>query len=199
MSVAHHHRKVKTTQTTISLFFVSLLIMLSVSMCGQGEPTEDHFKRGNELSLSGEFEQAVAEYEQALEIEPENVDMLSNLGVAYYNLGQLDKAIDQYSKAIEIAPDDADIHSNLAAAYVQKHQTSGASDQLERALEEYQTAVELKPSLAEAFFGLGVVYALLGRNDDAIQAFEEFQGLDSGQDSQATDNAAEYLKLLRGQ
>jgi tetratricopeptide (TPR) repeat protein len=190
---------VKTAQKAISLFFVSLLIMLSLSMCGQEDPAEDHFKLGNELSLSGEFEEAVAEYEQALETEPENVDVLSNLGVAYYNLGQLDKAIDQYSEAIEIAPKDADIRSNLAAAYVQKYQTSGALDQLERALEAYQTAVELNPSLAEAFFGLGVVYALLGRNEDAIQAFEEFQVLDTGQDSQATDKAEEYLKLLRGQ
>ncbi|MGD9146785.1 MAG: tetratricopeptide repeat protein [Anaerolineae bacterium] len=189
----------KTIQKSISLFFVSLLMIMSLSMCGQSEPAEDHFKRGNELSLSGEFEEAVAEYEQALEDEPENVDVLSNLGVAYYNLGQLDKAIEQYSKAIEIAPKDADIRSNLAAAYVQQYQTSGVSDQLESALEEYQTAVELDTSLAEAFFGLGVVYALLGRNDDAIQAFEEFQGLDTGQDSQATDNAEEYLKLLRGQ
>lgn len=189
----------KTTQKAISLFFVSLLIMLSLSMCGQAEPAEDHFKRGNELSLSGEFEEAVAEYEQALETEPQNVDILSNLGVAYYNLGQMDKAIEHYSKAIEIAPKDADIRSNLAAAYVQKYQASGVLDHLESALEEYQTAVELNPSLAEAFFGLGVVYALLGQNDDAIQAFEEFQGLDTGQDSQATDNAQEYLKLLRGQ
>jgi tetratricopeptide (TPR) repeat protein len=190
---------VKITQKAISLFFVSLLLMLSLSMCGKEEPAEDHFKRGNELSLSGELEEAVAEYEQALEIEPENVDVMSNLGVAYYNLGQLDKAIDQYSKAIEIAPKDADIRSNLAAAYVQKYQTSGALDQLDSALAEYEKAVELKPTLAQAFFGMGVVYALLGRDDDAIQAFEEFQELDTGQDAQATSNAEEYLKLLRGQ
>jgi Flp pilus assembly protein TadD len=190
---------VKTTQKAISLFFVSLLIMLSLSMCGKEEPAEEYFKRGNELSLSGEFEEAVAEYEQALEIEPENVDLMSNLGVAYYNLGQLDKAIDQYSRAIEIAPNDADIRSNLAAAYVQEYQTSGALDQLGRALQEYQKAVQLEPTLAQAFFGLGVVYALLSRNDDAIQAFEEFQRLDTGKDSQATSNAEEHLKLLRGQ
>ena len=188
-----------TTQKAASLILVSLLIMLSLSMCGEAKPAEDYLRRGNELSFSGEFEQAVDEYEQALKLEPENVDLLSNLGVAYYNLGQLDKAIDQYSKAIEIAPGDADIRSNLAAAFVQQYQTSGSLDHLEKALEEYQTAVELDPKLAEGFFGLGVVYALLGRNDDAIQAFEEFQALDTGKDSLATSNAEEYLKLLRGE
>ena len=189
----------RTTQKVMSILFVSLFIVLSLAMCGKQEAAEEHFQRGNELSLSGDFEEAIAEYEQALEIEPENIDLMSNLGVAYYNLGQLDKAIEQYSRAIEIAPNDPDIHSNLAAAYVQKYQVSGALEQLERALEEYQKAVELNPTLAQAFFGLGVVYALLGRNDDAIQAFEEFQGLDTGEDSLATSNAEEYLKMLRGQ
>ena len=183
---------VKNEYKAISLFLVSLLIVLSLAMCGQEEPVSEHLKRGNELSRSGEFEEAVAEYEKALEIEPENIDLLSNIGVAYYNLGQLDKAIDHYSRAIEIAPSDADIRSNLAAAYVQL-------EQLDNALEEYQKAVELDPSLAQAFFGLGVVYALKGRTDDAIQAFEKFQELDSGQDLQATNDAQEYLKLLRGQ
>jgi len=190
---------VRTTQKVTILLFISLFIVLSLAMCGTQESAEEHFERGNELSLSGDFEQAIAEYEQALEIEPENVDLMSNLGVAYYNLGQLDKAIDQYSRAIEISPSDPDIRSNLAAAYVQKYQVSGALEQLDSALEEYQKAVELKPTLAQAFFGLGVVYALLGRNDDAIQAFEEFQVLDTGEDSLATSNAEEYLKMLRGQ
>ena len=189
----------RSSQKTISLFFVSLLVVLSLVMCGNGETAEEHFKRGNELSLSGDFERAIEEYRQALEIEPDNVDLMSNLGVAYYNLGELDKAIVQYSRAIEIAPNDPDIRSNLAAAYVQKHQLSGALEHLESALAEYQKAVELKPTLAQAFFGLGVVYALLGRNDDAIQAFEEFQALDTGEDSLATSNAEEYLKMLRGQ
>lgn len=189
----------RAIQKVISLFLVSLFIALSLTMCGKQEAAEEHFKRGNELSLSGDFEEAIVEYEQALEIEPENVDLMSNLGVAYYNLGQLDKAIEQYSQALEIAPNDPDIHSNLAAAYVQEYQLSGALERLESALEEYQKAVELNPTLAQAFFGLGVVYALLGRNEDAIQAFEEFQALDTGEDSLATSNAEEYLKMLRGQ
>lgn len=183
---------VKTRHKAISLFLVSLTIVLCLAMCGQEESDPEHLKRGNELSRAGKFEEAVVEYEQALEIEPENVDLLSNLGVAYYNLGQLDKAIDHYSRAIEIAPNDADIRSNLAAAYVQL-------DQLDNALEEYKKAVELNPSLAQAFFGLGVVYALKGRTDDAIQAFEKFQELDPGEDLQATNDAEKYLKLLRGQ
>lgn len=182
-----------------------MLITMALSTCGEVTPTAgptsivDHFERGNELSLNGQFEEAVREYEKALELEPDNVDVLTNLGVALYNLGQLDQAIEQYSTAIELAPKDADIHSNLAAAHVQEYQIDGALDQLNQALAEYQKAVELNPDLAEAHFGLGVVYTLQGRNEDAIRAFQRFQDLDTGKDPLATQNAEEYLGQLRGQ
>ncbi len=181
-----------------ALFLTGLLVMLVLAACGEVTPTEEvlsaeeYFQRGNEFIKAGRLEEAVGEYQRTLELEPENVDALTNLGVVYYNLGQLDEAIAQYSKAIEIAPNDADIHSNLAAAYVQ-------TNQLEKALEEYSTAVELNPDLAEAYFGLGVVYLQLGQNDKAIEAFESFQALDKGQDPMASSQAEQYLEQLKGQ
>jgi tetratricopeptide (TPR) repeat protein len=184
---------------------VCLWIVIALAACGPATPTEEppsaeeHFILGNEFSQTGDFEKAVEEYKKVLELDPQHVDAISNLGVAYYNLGQLDEAIEQYSKAIEIAPRDADIYSNLAAAHVQKYQLSGAQDQLESALEEYTEAVELEPNLPEAHFGLGVVHILLQRTDEAILAFTRFQELDTGKDPLATKNAVEYLKQLRGQ
>ena len=65
--------------------------------------------------------------------------------------------------------------------------------------EHYQTAVERNPNLAEAHFGLGVVYSQLNRIEEAIKAFERFQELDTGQDLTATDLAKQYLEQLKGQ
>jgi tetratricopeptide (TPR) repeat protein len=203
---------VKTIHKIRHFFLISLALVLALVTCGKTTPTEeqavaterppaveDHFRQGNELSQANEFEKAIDEYRQALEINSNDVDVLANLGVAHYNLGHWDDAIEQYLKAIEISPDDADIHSNLAAAYVQKHQSGGSADDLDRALEEYQKAVDIKKDLAEAHFGLGVVYLLMGRNEDAIKALEKFQELDEGKDPMATDNAKQYLEQLRGQ
>jgi tetratricopeptide (TPR) repeat protein len=178
------------------LLLVGLLSSLALTACGQ--TAEGHFRKGNEFAEAVQFAEAAEEYEKALELEPDNVDVMSNLGVTYYRLGELDKAIEIYTKAIAIAPEDADIHSNLAAAYVQK-QEPGATDQLDMALEQYQTAIELAPDLAEAHYGAGAVYALLGRIEEAIQAFERFQELDTGTDPKATENAQAILEQLRGQ
>ena len=66
-------------------------------------------------------------------------------------------------------------------------------------LTSFRKAAELKPNLAEAHFGLGVVYGLLERNDEAIRELTRFQELDTGKDPIATENAAAYLEQLRGQ
>jgi protein O-GlcNAc transferase len=185
----------RTRKATL-LLLVGLLSSLALAACGQ--TAKGHFEKGNEFVEAMQFAEAAEEYEKALEIEPDNVDVMSNLGVTYYRLGELDKAIEIYTKAIAIAPEDADIHSNLAAAYVQK-QEPGATDQLDMALEQYQKAIELAPDLAEAHYGAGAVYALLGRIEEAIQAFERFQELDTGTDPKATENAQAILEQLRGQ
>ena len=194
------------------LFASGLLLLLMVAACGQAMPAQtpspttespstamEHFARGVELSTAGQFQEAADEYQKALAVDPKNVDAMTNLGVTYYSLERFDDAIAQYLQAIELAPNDGDIHSNLAAAHVQKYELTGSQAQLDKALEEYEKAVELKPDLAEAHFGLGVVYALVGRKQDAIQAFERFQELDKGNSPQATENAKQYLLRLRGE
>lgn len=187
----------KRTHTIVLLILVGLLSSLALTACG---PTaKGHFQKGNEYYEAMQFAEAAEEYEKALELEPDNVDVMSNLGVTYYRLGELDKAIGVYTKAIAVAPGDADIRSNLAAAYVQKQGPGGGTDQLEKALEQYHKAIELAPDLAEAHYGAGAVYALLGRVEEAIQAFEKFQELDTGTDPRATENANAMLEQLRGQ
>ena len=183
----------KRTGRWVALLLVFLVVAGALAGCGEPKMTADeHFQKGNEYASAGDFENAIVEYEAVLELEPENVSAMTNLGVAYYNTGQLDQAIIQYQNALELAPDDADIHSNLAAAYVQ-------TNQLDKAQGEYQRAVELKADLAEAWFGLGVVYIQLGQNDKAIEAFEKFIEYDKGTDQIATDQAQQYLEQLKGQ
>jgi tetratricopeptide (TPR) repeat protein len=185
------------TRRATLLLLIGLLAALSLAGCGPA--ARGHFEKGNALYEEMQFAEAVEEYEKALELEPDNVDVMSNLGVTYYRLGKLDEAIEVYNRAITAAPEDADIRSNLAAAYVQKQGPDGGTDYLNKALEQYQKAIELQPDLAEAHYGAGTVYALMGQVEEAIQEFVKFQDLDKGNDPRATENAAAILEQLRGQ
>jgi len=181
------------------ILLIALLLTLALAACGNATPTAEpldvaqHFKEANELARAGEFDKAIAAYKIILGADPENASALTNLGVAYYSTGNLEDAISSYLEALEVSSeDDADIRSNLAAAYVQ-------TGKFENALEQYQKAIELKPELAEAHFGLGVVYVQLGDPESAIEAFLKFQEKDTGSDVRATEQAQQYLDQLRGQ
>ena len=187
----------KSTRRATLLLLIGLLGLLALTGCGP--EAKGHFQQGNEYYEAMQFAEAAEEYEKALELEPENVDVMSNLGATYYRLGELDKAIEVYTRAIAIAPKDAGIRSNLAAAYVQKQGPDGGTNYLDMALEQYQEAIKLEPDLAEAHYGAGTVYALMGRVKEAIQAFVKFQEVDKGTDPRATENAQAILKQLRGQ
>ncbi len=55
------------------------------------------------------FEQALADYQKALELEPENVYAYNNIATVLEAKGQFEEALTYYSKALEIMKDDRTI------------------------------------------------------------------------------------------
>ena len=62
------------------------------------------------------FDEAIAHYQEALEIEPNDADAHNNLGLALAGRGQIDEAMAQYHEALKIRPDFAEAHINLGLA-----------------------------------------------------------------------------------
>jgi Flp pilus assembly protein TadD len=60
------------------------------------------------------LEDAVAQYEEALRLGPDNAQAQCNLGNALDSLGRTQDAISHYVEALRLKPDDATIHLNLA-------------------------------------------------------------------------------------
>jgi hypothetical protein len=66
------------------------------------------------LKSNNLFDQAIAEFQQAIKLDPNLAAAHSNLGVVFKDLGRLDEAKACYRKAIQLKPDYADAHWNLA-------------------------------------------------------------------------------------
>ena len=155
------------------------------------QSAEAWFQRGNEQFASGDLDGAEQAYKQALELNPDYVDAMTNLGVVYYQKGRLDEAVAWYEKALKVNPDDPVAHYLLGAAYLQE----GALDQAEQ---HFVRANELDPEMPEPYFGLGMVHKLRGEKEEAIQAFEMFLQKGPGQDPRAVPEAQRQLQELRG-
>ena len=125
-----------------------------------------HSKLGHALHDQGRLDEAVAQLEKALEINPGDAEFHYNLGNAFLQQGHVEEAIARYQKALEINPDYAEAHNNLGDAFRQQ-------GRMEEAIAHYQRALEIKPDYAEVHNNLGVVLAQRGRKEEAISHYQK--------------------------
>jgi tetratricopeptide (TPR) repeat protein len=123
------------------------------------------------LFQKGQVDDAIAQYQKALEINPNYVAAHYNLGNALFQKGQLDEAVAQYRKAVEINPNDAEAHINLGNALFQ-------NEQLDEALAQFQKAIEINPNDAETHYNLGNALFQKGQLDEAVAQFQKALEID---------------------
>jgi len=66
---------------------------------------ESHFNQGTALYKSGQYEQALEQFEQVTQAQPDNAHAFYNKGNSYAQLQQFDEAIKAYDEALAIEPD----------------------------------------------------------------------------------------------
>lgn len=116
-------------------------------------------------------EKAIAGYQKAIQLNPNNADWHYGLGILYAAQQRFDQAIHQYEEAIRIKPNHYDAHNNLGQVYE-------AQGKLDEAIGQLQEAIRIKPSYAKAHGNLGIVYYHQGRLDEAISEYKECLRLD---------------------
>ena len=135
------------------------------------------FSIGYLFYLEEKHKDAIAAYDQAIHLDPDNAADYNNRGTAKNALGRHEAAIADYNQAIQLEPD-------YDVAYFNRGNAKNALGRLgrhEAAIVDYDQAVRLKPDLAEAYFNRGSTKSKLGRIDEARQDFEKAQESGSAQ------------------
>ncbi len=118
----------------------------------------------------GLYDQAIADFTRAIEINPWLAEAHVNRGIAYEKKGQIDQAIADYNKAIEINPGLAESYHNRGVAYFNK----GQHDQ---AIADFTRAIEINPGHAEAYHNRAFSYVYIKEYDNAWNDVEKAQAL----------------------
>lgn len=156
---------------------------------------------GAALTRTSHYDEAVAQFEKALEINPRYYLVHPNLGHALEAAGRIGDAAREYQLALNYYPDSVDLllslgrvletdgqHLLASAAFsrvIELDPTSaeahnnlgltllnaGKTEQAAQAEEEFKRALELKPNNAEALNNLGTLYGLQGRDPEAEKMF----------------------------
>ncbi|GHU59519.1 hypothetical protein FACS1894133_6470 [Clostridia bacterium] len=122
---------------------------------------EEYRNRGVLYGQVGEYDEAIANYTKAIELNPDYAMAYNSRGFAYRNLGEYDKAIADYTKAIELKPDYARAYFNRGYAFDDK-------GEYDKAIADYTKAIEFKPDYAVAYYNRGCVFDDEGEYDKAI-------------------------------
>jgi serine/threonine protein kinase/Tfp pilus assembly protein PilF len=121
------------------------------------------------LLAMGRPEEAKAEMQLALGLEPGSLSITASMGLPYYYSGDFDLAIAQYKKCLEMDSSFILAHWYLGMAYEQKGLYDEAIAQWNR-IRSTDTSPEL-------ITNLGYSFAVSGRRDDALRCLADLQAL----------------------
>ena len=112
------------------------------------------------------IEDSVQFFQQAVQLSPNHLLSLDNLGNAYRALKRWDDARKILEHALAIAPEDAEANYSLGMVFAQTGDTAQAHEYLQRAL-------RARPAYPEALNNLGVLYVVTKKRDAAVQTLEQ--------------------------
>jgi tetratricopeptide (TPR) repeat protein len=134
------------------------------------------FSQGNAHYQKGNIDQAIEDWNDALNIKPDYVWAYNNRAGAYARKSEWDKAINDCNEALRLMPDCAEFYSNRGEVYLYK-------GNWDKAIEDCTKALEFKPHLAEAYYYRGEAYSGKGEWDKAIADWEECLRIDQNNKS----------------
>lgn len=112
---------------------------------------ESHRARGYILEATGNYEEAIREYQEAITINPNIADLHLSLGRNYRVLGVYDKAVEEFTRANALNPGDPTPDLYISRTYA----TVG---EYAKATQYAETAVNDNPQDANLRGNLGVMY-----------------------------------------
>ena len=132
---------------------------------------ERHYSQGEQKSTAKDYKNAIAEFDKAIELNPEHVRAYYNRGLAKVSINDYVKAIDDYTSTIRIDSKHALAYFTRGRAkyYLGQSKTDNANvaeaQQLyQAAIDDYTQAIQLLPNYAMVYNNRGWTKYNLGKS-----------------------------------
>lgn len=123
-------------------------------------------EKANQAFQTEDYEKALKHFIKAIEVNPDDAETLSNIGLIHLSMGDFDDAEKNLIKCLEINKDVEEAYFNLGCLYQEKAE-------YEKALSYYKEVIERRHNDVETFLRMGVCAKNIGRNADAFVFYEE--------------------------
>lgn len=119
------------------------------------EQAEEFFKK---------LKATVKYYDRAIAVDPSEVDLYYERGVAHWQLGNYDEAIRDFTVIARMNPGVEDGFVNRGGVHL-------SMEEYHAAMKDLEAAININPRSSAAHFNLGLVYLKLGMTEEAIKSF----------------------------
>jgi len=194
-----------------------------VQMKEEYEKALPFFRQGIEFFQTGQYAEAAAEFEKALEQRPGFTEAWENLAAAYFRDEKYDQAIQAAEKVLETNPDSYKALKILSIAYSSKGDEQTAAEYLEKmkaltdvqfsaeelynmavtaankgndleARDYFEKALAAKPGFALGHYQLGMCYFRLQEKEGAEKELQKYLELEpEGQYAEVARSVLEHL------
>ena len=125
------------------------------------------------LAFQGQTDEAIAEEELTISLDPSIVEAVLDLGNLFRRLGQFEKSLDLIEKALRLSPRDP----YVSYWYKDKGETLFALQQYDDAIEWASRTIMTDPSNPGANSVIAAALALTGREEEAHAAIQRLASL----------------------
>jgi lipoprotein NlpI len=120
-----------------------------------------YFNRGNAWATKGEPDKAIADFDEAIKLDPKNASAYNNRGNAHSDKGETDAAIADFDAAIKA-------NARYASAYFNRGNAYAAQGERERAIKEYDAAIKYNRRNVNAYIARGALLLAGGATPKAL-------------------------------
>jgi tetratricopeptide (TPR) repeat protein/V8-like Glu-specific endopeptidase len=132
---------------------------------------DDFYIQGGDKYKKGDFKGAIADYTQAIKLNPNYVNAYNDRGIARSRIGDAKGEIDDYNQAIRINPNYANAYYNRGIARSEMGDKQGA-------IADYTQAIKIDPKYVNAYYNRGNTRSNLGDKLGAIADYNEAVKID---------------------
>lgn len=123
------------------------------------------------MADKGDNDRAIADYDQALKLDPKLAVAYNNRGIARLSKGDSDRAIADYDMALKLDP-------KFAYAYKGRGNAWKAKGDDDRAIADYDQAIAIDPNYSHAYKDRGDAWLDKGDNKHAIADYDKAIAID---------------------
>ena len=145
-----------------------------------------YWNRAQILNKRGDYTGALLEYDRALEIDPNNPDLLIFRGKAYFNMAGsdkfksqqkslLEKSINAYTQALSLPKATA---KSKADALISRGAAYGLSGMFQQSIQDITQGVQLDPTNKSAYANRSFAYMSTGQYENALNDYREYLKID---------------------